>query len=91
MPSCECSEEEHGDLIEAALQLARSTRNDWEGDIRDGEIYVGSIPSGECEPFYYVIWKQDNNGQTFVVSQVRLPWLHDYECWHQRGVNYAAT
>ena len=45
----------------------------WEGDFRE-EPRVIVLP-GEVEPLLAIIWKQDNNGTTFVASQVRMPWL----------------
>ena len=57
-----------------AQALARSIG--WEGDIRDGP-YVTVIPprgSGE-EPLLIVAWKQDNNGDTMIASDVELPWV----------------
>ncbi|MCA7086064.1 hypothetical protein K7G19_20960 [Cupriavidus sp. DB3] len=45
----------------------------WEGDFRQGPV-VFWIP--EQDGFYPgFVWKQDNNGSTFVVSPVRLPHL----------------
>lgn len=45
----------------------------WEGDIRNGP-YVFMIPKeGTMEPG--LVWKQDNNGNTFVVTLTELPWM----------------
>jgi hypothetical protein len=47
----------------------------WEGDFRPGnEPRVALIPD-ECEPATVLVWKQDNNGSTFVVSTIPLPHL----------------
>ena len=46
---------------------------DWEGDVR-GEVYVFTIPD-ENEMSLGIVWKQDNNGDTFVISDVILPHL----------------
>ncbi len=45
----------------------------WEGDFR-GEPRVLWLPDENCFRHAFV-WKQDNNGMTFVVSPHRLPWL----------------
>ena len=51
----------------------------WEGDIADG-IYVFAIPTCEYpEMMRGYIWKQSNNGSTFVASPVELPWLKEDE------------
>lgn len=45
----------------------------WEGDFRV-EPHVGFLPiDGNVTP--YCVWKQDNNGDTFVVSPFEMPWL----------------
>lgn len=49
----------------------------WEGDIRGGdEVSVFFLPD-ENEFAYAFVWKQDNNGTTFVVSPRPLPWLRE--------------
>ena len=50
----------------------------WEGDIREG-VNVFSLPpaDGDCSMQTGFIFKQDNNGQTFIVSPRALPWLHE--------------
>ena len=52
----------------------------WEGDIRDGP-YVFGLPGGTHGTNMKVgfVWKQENNGQTFVASPFRLPWLEGNE------------
>jgi hypothetical protein len=52
-----------------------ATENGWEGDFR-GSAYVFWIPD-EHNMRYGFVWKQDNNGTTFVVSPVPLPHLKD--------------
>lgn len=49
----------------------------WEGDFRK-EPHVGFVPV-EVSMSSYIIWKQDNNGDTFVVSHLELPWLNGYD------------
>lgn len=43
----------------------------WEGDMR-GEPYVFWLPQ-DCSMVYGFVWKQENNGDTFVGSRIRLP------------------
>lgn len=52
----------------------------WEGDIRGGEMYFFALPDPEnnCTRIG-VVWKQDNNGTTFIHIPVELPWLAEYE------------
>lgn len=61
----------------------------WEGDIRhhvgedefayyENNAYIFSIPNPyENNCSYGMIWKQDNNGTTFICSSVELPHLSD--------------
>ena len=69
-------------ILPLAMALASpSLRRVWGGDIRTGEtIYVFALPpSGqECGMDVGFVWKQDNNGTTFVLSPRRLPWLDEY-------------
>ena len=43
----------------------------WEGDIIQG-IYVFAVPSGDLALDFGYIWKQSNNGNTFVISPVEI-------------------
>ena len=54
---------------ESAKEAAR--RHGWEGDFRH-EPYVFWLPS-EVDFVYGFVFKQDNNGTTFVVSPQQLP------------------
>lgn len=48
----------------------------WEGDMREGP-YVSMLPShdsGSSSPFL-IAWKQDNNGDCFIISPYLLPWI----------------
>lgn len=56
---------------DAAKDSAR--RSGWEGDFRQGP-YVFWVPTEDGMQFGFV-FKQDNNGTTFVVSPVELPHL----------------
>lgn len=60
--------------FETAKELA--TAEGWEGDFRQGPR-VFFLP-GEGEFEYGFVWKQDNNGTTFVVSPHPLTWLDQY-------------
>ena len=49
----------------------------WEGDMRGAnEASVFFLPA-ETDFKYAFVWKQDNNGTTFVVSPFELPWLRE--------------
>ncbi len=65
-----------------ALQIARKVG--WEGDIREGPFIAG-LPTdkGGEDGKVMIAWKQDNNGDTFIVSPIRLKWLEtgDYGKW----------
>ncbi len=49
----------------------------WEGIIQDG-IWVFAIPD-DVETKVGFVWKQDNNGTTFVISPIPLPHLRENE------------
>lgn len=52
----------------------------WEGDIRGEDIYLFSLPDPDnCSEKIGIVWKQENNGTTFICSPVELPWLSNYE------------
>jgi hypothetical protein len=54
---------------------AEARKVGWEGDYRDAPC-VFWLPSPDSSDMRYAfIWKQDNNGTTFIVSPFRLPWL----------------
>lgn len=48
----------------------------WEGDIREGPFIAG-LPTDETgdDGKIMIAWKQDNNGDTFVASPLKLEWL----------------
>jgi hypothetical protein len=59
--------------LDTAKELAR--KKGWEGDFRPGhEPRVFWLP-GENEFHYAFVWKQENNGDTFIVSPLALPWV----------------
>lgn len=50
----------------------------WEGDVRGDDLYVFALPGHSGSTMIGYLWKQDNNGSTFVASPVRLQWLDEY-------------
>jgi hypothetical protein len=50
-----------------------ATQEGWEGDFR-GDPCVFCIPI-ENEIVYGFVWKQENNGDTLVVTPEPIPWL----------------
>jgi hypothetical protein len=73
---------EYYEFRDAAFALAKKVG--WEGDIREGPFIAG-LPTHDVgrDGRFMIAWKQDNNGDTFVVSPYRLPWLEkgDYGTW----------
>lgn len=66
-------------VIEAAMLAATHFVRRWEGDIRSREFYVFALPDPLCTSVRLgLVWKQDNNGDTFIASPTRLDWLDDY-------------
>lgn len=60
-------------FIDSALKRAR--QKGWEGDFRNGP-HVFLLP-GDGSMIPAIIWKQDNNGTTFVASPIKLLWLDE--------------
>ena len=60
-------------FLEAAKTAAK--KHGWEGDFIAGPFVFG-LPS-EINSRIGVAWKQYNNGQTFIASMHKLPWLND--------------
>lgn len=70
--TCRAIAEFHA-FTERALEIG--SKIGWEGDYRSGgEPHVIILPD-DCSPLLALVWKQDNNGSTFVVSQALMPWL----------------
>ena len=43
----------------------------WEGDIRGDNIALGAVPSCDNQsPFKFLALKQDNNGSSFLISEI---------------------
>ncbi|MET7808623.1 hypothetical protein [Micromonospora chersina] len=61
--------------IWAVLALADSKLG-WEGDMRH-EPYIGGVPNGDGGTHRYLVVKQENNGDTFIVSEVPMTWLDE--------------
>ena len=67
---------EYYERLGAAKALAR--RLGWEGDMREGP-YIAGFPGRDGHDDGIIIaWKQDNNGDTFVVSPEQLPWAAEW-------------
>jgi hypothetical protein len=65
-------------VIERAVRIAEAAVTSctyWEGDKREGPYFAPLPDPGTCSTVYMVAWKQDNNGDLFVVSPVSLPYL----------------
>ena len=66
------------ELIRSAMKcayvVAKANGSYWEGDI--GELRIIGLPDPDnCRAIIVFIWKQDNNGTTFICSPVELSWL----------------
>lgn len=57
--------------FEAAKRMAADLL--WEGDFREGPFVMPVLV--ELEVGYAFVWKQNNNGSTFVISPVPLPYV----------------
>lgn len=70
----------HDDEIFAAFieAICLMTERKWEGDFTEGPC-VFALPDANVAKVAFV-WKQSNNGDTFVVSPVELPWLAEWLC-----------
>lgn len=77
-------------LRRALRQLARKDTY-WEGDIRGDELYIGSLPDAEdgYSSNYYFALKQDNNGSSFIISEI--PFIHLDEFLITENVNKPIT
>ena len=62
-----------GDLLHNGQAYCREKLH-WEGDMRQGPFF-SALPTGDSDCAFVIAWKQDNNGTTYVVSEIELPWL----------------
>lgn len=63
--------------LESAKIFMRTNAN-WEGDIITGP-FVFAVPSPDkYEMEVGFVWKQSNNGTTFIASPFGLSWLEEY-------------
>ncbi len=69
--------QKYNEIYEILTKLLESMKFSdwWEGDLKES-IQVFSIP-GDGETDIGFIWKQNNNGTTFVVSPIPLPYLNE--------------
>lgn len=64
--------------MECAHAVSLAKGGFWEGDIRERAMYVFALPDPSHNISRYgLVWKQDNNGTTFICSPVELPWISD--------------
>lgn len=55
-------------------------KGSWEGDIRSDNLYVFGLPYPALTTTRIgLVWKQHNNGTSFVCSPLEIPWLKEYE------------
>jgi hypothetical protein len=59
--------------LEKAMYAAR--KEYWEGDIKQGPFILPIPDSYHSEMVLGFIWKQGENGSTFICSPIPLPWL----------------
>lgn len=82
--------ERHGTYDEADTQIEHAINSlevtkkfftcdsSWEGDIAAGP-FVFTIPDPDFSSYREgFVWKQDNNGTSFIASPSPLPWLKEY-------------
>ena len=75
----QCEKEISAVVERLACEMGKLYRSGWEGDVRDGTgIYVFAVPGEESDTEVGFVFKQDNNGTTFVISPVELPHLRDH-------------
>lgn len=56
----------------------------WEGDVRSGP-FVFAIPDPDNASYREAfVWKQRNNGTSFIASPCPIPWLEHYRLNKQR-------
>lgn len=77
------------EFVENCFWCVAKCENYWEGDVRSKEIYIGSMPDVDSVSlFFYLAFKQDNNGSSFIVSEFEIPYLKQYLCSAPRKSSY---
>lgn len=66
-------------LLRRSLRSLARMRTYWEGDVRSGELYIGSVPGDDDynDSHYFITLKQDNNGSSYIISEVEFAHLHE--------------
>jgi len=83
------SSERLREFVEHCFWCVAKYENYWEGDVRSKEIYIGSMPDVDnVSLFFYLAFKQDNNGLSFIVSEFEIPYLKQYLCSAPRKSSY---
>jgi len=75
------------EILRSFLQAARAVidESSWEGTITDGPYVIALPPvDGDFSLLWGFIWKQNNNGTTFIASPLPLWWL-DEPSYSQTG------
>ena len=55
----------------------------WEGDIT-GKPYISALPDdNDGQPLIFIIFKQSNNGRTFLASPIEFEHLKEFQCFAQ--------
>ena len=63
-------------LAESVFLMAKDC-DDWSGDMHYG-AYIFAVPV-HPDPELGLVWKEQENGNTYICSPVPLPWLSEYE------------
>jgi len=65
-------------IVECVRHVALAKGSRWEGDFHS--MHVFSLPCPENTTTEMgLIWKQSNNGDTYICSPVALPWIDEGE------------
>lgn len=70
-----------------AAGMAEATQLGWEGDLVRGPL-VSILPEPGSAGLLIIAWKQSNNGSTYVVSRVELPYLKHHSIDENRESEY---
>ena len=68
------------DVILLAMKCSRdislAKKSEWDGDVRF--MHVFSLPNPDTySSIIGFVWKQKNDGTTYICSPVKLPWISD--------------